>query len=287
MGARIAKEFPPFGTFLGTVVGWDVEEETGENMFRVQYDDGDQEDLYINDVRASIASYIALQPEEPPGSAQNGEMQPTDAHTPTEKSASSVYSRGTATDAHAHARAISHARSSSNARSTRKRRVDHAGPQGREQSPRPMKASKERSSPASTRRKGRGSSSTAPGRPYAVMSLLDTSSAEAETSARDESCAWCSESSHGTVEEANQAALVLFVKKNPWDLKRKDMLTEQGCLSAPANAPNRITVRFKCIRKSGRNTDRVHSAVDESGLLSMSYKPRSGVGWTVKAVKRL
>ena len=42
-----------FGPILhkGKVVGWDIEEETGKDIFSVKHDDGDIEDLYLNELQ--------------------------------------------------------------------------------------------------------------------------------------------------------------------------------------------------------------------------------------------
>ena len=42
-----------FGAILhkGKVVGWDIEDKTGKDIFSVKYDDGDIEDLYLNELQ--------------------------------------------------------------------------------------------------------------------------------------------------------------------------------------------------------------------------------------------
>ena len=55
IGARIKKQFENFGAFEGQVVSHDVDM-TGKTIYRIKYQDGDQEDLFLSELTPLIRS---------------------------------------------------------------------------------------------------------------------------------------------------------------------------------------------------------------------------------------
>ena len=54
IGARINKHFENFGVFVGEVISHDVDE-SGEAIYRIKYTDGDEEDLFFNELEPLLS----------------------------------------------------------------------------------------------------------------------------------------------------------------------------------------------------------------------------------------
>ena len=60
IGARINKHFENFGVFVGEVISHDVDE-SGEAIYRIKYTDGDEEDLFFNELEPLLSEPVVNQ----------------------------------------------------------------------------------------------------------------------------------------------------------------------------------------------------------------------------------